>query len=219
MKHNGCPGRRGLTVVASFQLWGFNATLISGALDISNHSGLIAFELMFPVQTSIFWRRTDSMGRKILHLCWMLIFILQLIKSENSFHPLMSGTKKSSGIIKRFLFFSFNLLDFWHLRGNIKVINLSIFKKWHLKTRKRFLVDYQPSAWESNPLLLVSAAKLIWLSSSKQRSLWMSTTWYLLLWSQHAPQLPLEWIEAVLHKSHLWSPRLLPYCATCLWQQ
>lgn len=54
MKHSGCPGRRGLTVVASFQPRGFNATLISGALDVSDQSGLIAFESAFLAQTSFF---------------------------------------------------------------------------------------------------------------------------------------------------------------------
>lgn len=64
MKHSTCPGRRVLTVVASFQPQGFNATLISGALDIPDHSLLISSESAFPAQMSIFCGRIDSMAKK-----------------------------------------------------------------------------------------------------------------------------------------------------------
>lgn len=64
MKHSGCPGRRGLTVVASFQPQGFNATLISGALDIPDQSLLISSESAFPAQATIFCERIDSTGKK-----------------------------------------------------------------------------------------------------------------------------------------------------------
>lgn len=55
----------------------------------------------------------------------------------------MMGVQKSSGMAE----VGFNPLDFWHLRGNIKVTNLSTFEKRHyLKTIKRFQVNYQPGA-------------------------------------------------------------------------
>lgn len=80
VKGSACPGRRGLTVVASLQPQGFNATLISGGLDIPDHSLLISCESAFPAQMSTFCGRLDSTGkRETLHLSWILIFILQLI--------------------------------------------------------------------------------------------------------------------------------------------
>lgn len=65
VKCSTCPGRRGLTVVASFQPQGFNATLISGGLDIPDHSLLISCESAFPAQMSTFCGRLDSTGKKI----------------------------------------------------------------------------------------------------------------------------------------------------------
>lgn len=128
VKGSACPGRRGLTVVASLQPQGFNATLISGGLDIPDHSLLISCESAFPAQMSTFCGRFDSTGkRETLHLSWILIFILQLIKIENSFHPWMMWKQRSSGMAD----VVFNSLNFWHLRGNLKVINLSIFEKRH----------------------------------------------------------------------------------------
>lgn len=64
VRHNGCPGRRGLTVVASFQPQRFNAILISGVLDIPDHSLLISSELAFPTQMSIFRGRISSTEKK-----------------------------------------------------------------------------------------------------------------------------------------------------------
>lgn len=64
MKHSGCPGRKGLTVVASFQPQGFNEMLISGALDVPDHSLLVSSGSAFPAQTSIFCGRIDSMEKK-----------------------------------------------------------------------------------------------------------------------------------------------------------
>lgn len=64
VKCSTCPRRRGLTVVASFQPQGFNATLISGGLDISDHSLLISCESAFPAQMSTFRGRLDSTGKK-----------------------------------------------------------------------------------------------------------------------------------------------------------
>lgn len=50
--------------MASFQPQGFNATLISCALDIPDHSLPISSELAFPAQMSVFCGRIDSMGKK-----------------------------------------------------------------------------------------------------------------------------------------------------------
>lgn len=47
VRRSGCPGRRGLTVVASFQPQRFNAMLISGVLDIPDHSLLISSDWHF----------------------------------------------------------------------------------------------------------------------------------------------------------------------------
>lgn len=99
----------------------------------------------------------------------------------------------------------FNSLNFWHLRGNMKVTNFSIFEKRHyLKTTQRFQVNYQPGAWESNSFLLIPLAKLIWLNSSGQQCLHMAITWYLARDYISFSPFTLSWIEPTFNKNHQW---------------
>lgn len=64
VKCSACPGRRALTVVASFQPQEFSATLISGSLDIPDQSLLISCESAFPGQMPTFCGTLDSTGKK-----------------------------------------------------------------------------------------------------------------------------------------------------------
>lgn len=99
----------------------------------------------------------------------------------------------------------FNSVNFWHLRGNMKVTNFSIFEKRHyLKTTQRFQVNYQPGAWESNSFLLILLAKLIWLNSSGQQCLHMAITWYLARDYISFSLFTLSWIEPIFNKNHQW---------------
>lgn len=162
------------------------------------------------------WETWFHRKKETLHLSWILTFILQLIKIENSFHSWMMWKQGNSGIAEVFI-----SPNFWHLRGNMKVINLNIFEKRHYMKTSQIFQGLSVGAWESSPLLLIQVAKLIWLSSSGQQSLHMAITWYLPLRLHLIPTVypGLNWANFQQKPPVTPEASLSPCHADCLQQQ